>query len=174
MLVRLDIPQRVFERRVLVARHFLLLEPPLGQLDAVREEVAAREVVAEPEVGPDRSEVLARLAVLVLLELDDPDVVTWAAMSVPEGQRRAIGATHASPANPSNPYPLTSFWKSTSLIGGLTSCEWSRFWVVLCWSRICALSAMKVIGSWYSWSRSASPGVVMLRMSHSLLVSLWG
>jgi hypothetical protein len=40
------------------------------------------------------------------------------------------------PAHPGKPYPDTSFWKSTSLTGGLTSCECNLFSVEMCSRRI--------------------------------------
>lgn len=77
MRVRFDHPQRVRPNRVLVARHLLLLKAPLRQLDLVREEVAPRERVPEPELGSDRAQALGRLRVLAVavLNLDEPVVV---------------------------------------------------------------------------------------------------
>lgn len=55
MRIRLDIPQRVLPRRVLIARnldispitdryaHLLLLESPIRQLDLVREQITSRQ-----------------------------------------------------------------------------------------------------------------------------------
>jgi len=59
VLVRLDVPESVVDRRVLVASDLLLLESPLGKLDLVREEVASREVVSESEVGSKRTKSFA-------------------------------------------------------------------------------------------------------------------
>lgn len=79
MLVRLDIPQRVLATRVLVARNFLLLEPPLGQFHLVTEQVTPRQHVAEAEPRPQRLEVglgvLAPIGRLELIDLEDPVVV---------------------------------------------------------------------------------------------------
>jgi hypothetical protein len=49
----------------------------------------------------------------------------------------------ASPSNPGNPYPLTSFCQSTSETGGLTSCECNLFSVITCSNRMTAPSSIK-------------------------------
>ena len=76
MRVGLDVPQAVVERRVFVAGDLLLLEAPVGQLDLVREEVAAGEKVTEADVRAQREDVLPRPARLRLRELNDKDVVS--------------------------------------------------------------------------------------------------
>lgn len=77
MEVGLDIPQRVREDSLLVARHFLLLKGPLGKLDFVREQVAAGHGMPEAEVSAQSPETLARLlvALVTLVDLHDPVVV---------------------------------------------------------------------------------------------------
>lgn len=75
MRVGFNVPQTVGQRGVLVARHLLLLEAPVGKLDLVREEVAAGEEVSEPEVGPKSEQVLASSTGRRVMELDDKDVV---------------------------------------------------------------------------------------------------
>lgn len=75
MFVRLDVPESVVDRRVLVAGDLLLLETPLGKLDLVGEEVASCEVVSKSEVGSKRTKSLSRLSILSVGKLDGEDVV---------------------------------------------------------------------------------------------------
>jgi hypothetical protein len=71
--------------------HLLLLKAPLGQLDLVREEVAAAENVPQPELGPKRAEALGgvRVALVRMVALDlDHEVVVGVAVEAFE----AVGA----------------------------------------------------------------------------------
>lgn len=94
----------------------------------MREEVAAGEKVSQPEVGPESEQILTSSTGLRVVELDDEDVVAAGvamrnatSVSTTCSRTTKVEKTHASPSKPSKPYPVTSFWKSTSLIGGRTS-----------------------------------------------------
>lgn len=71
MRVGLDKPERVFVRRVLVARHLLLLKAPVGELDLMREQVAAGQDVAQTELAAERAQAVARLPVPPAARLGD-------------------------------------------------------------------------------------------------------
>lgn len=94
MRVGLDVPQPVLFARVLVARHLLLLEPPLGKLDLVTEEVAAGKDVSEAEPRPERLQPRPRLLAArhvrrKLVDLD-LEVIVRVAFEAVEAVRRDL------------------------------------------------------------------------------------
>lgn len=147
--VGLNVPQRVLPCRVLVARDLLislvqgrfskadllLFETPVGQFDLVREEVASRHDVSQPELGAQSSQAVLGLSIPLpsglRRDLDDKVVVCISSESA-----RELELDPRRLAHPSKPYPDTSFWKSTSETGGRTSCECNRLLVEMCSNRI--------------------------------------
>ena len=77
MCVRLHKPQRVVPHCVLIASDFLLLKPPVGQLDFVREEIAACERMPQLEFRTESSETLGTFAIALIafFDLNYPVVV---------------------------------------------------------------------------------------------------
>ena len=79
--VVLDVPKRVRQRAAPGAGDLLLLRGPLGQLDLVREEDAARHDVHQLELGLDRTHaLLGDLSDRVLLDDVDPEQVVGIAL----------------------------------------------------------------------------------------------
>jgi hypothetical protein len=58
MRVGLRVPDRVRSTRVFVTSHLLLIEPPIRQLDLVREQIAPSQSMSQPELGPQRPQTL--------------------------------------------------------------------------------------------------------------------
>lgn len=105
----------------------------------MREEVTPAQGVAEPELASEGFETVPSLSVASPArfgrDLDDEVVVGVTGKS---GSQLWLlyNRQREMKAYPSNPYPETSFWKSTSLTGGRTSCECSRLSVEACSRRI--------------------------------------
>ena len=59
MVVRFNVPKLIGQDSLLVACHLLLFETPLRELDLVREQIATRHDVSQPELRPQRSQTLA-------------------------------------------------------------------------------------------------------------------
>lgn len=81
--VGLDVPQRVHEHGLLVARHFLLFKSPVRKLDLVREQVTAGLRVPQAEVSAQSPKTFARLlvALVTLDNFHDPIIVGVSSIS---------------------------------------------------------------------------------------------
>lgn len=75
MAIRLNDPGSLGNNSATHAGHFLLFKGPLGQLDLVRKQITVHVGVDQLELGVEGMQVLARLFVLALHNLDAPLVV---------------------------------------------------------------------------------------------------
>ena len=77
MIRRPDILQQIRPNRILITCHLLLLKPPVGILDLVREQITSCQCMPQPKNRPQRARSLSRLVVPLVsaLDLHEPGVV---------------------------------------------------------------------------------------------------
>lgn len=77
MDVRLNIPDRIRPNSIFITRHFLLLEPPLRQLNLVRKQITPRKLMPQPKLRLQRPQPLhgSHVHPISILNFYDPVVI---------------------------------------------------------------------------------------------------